>query len=319
MQVNKTTLTTFIGITFLFLSSNPSKAYAQNTSISLSPPVISIQVQKNSSAETHLKLTNNSEDEKSIEISLVEVQPSVSDASMLKMNTYSLISSSNRLLSESINVSVENDPIPPEIVLKPNEEKELKLSILPTQNLQERDYYFALLATASSNDNEKVQIKTSTSSVVLLSIGSQLPTNIDLIKFNTESFSQYGPKHFYVELKNNSTQFESINAEIRISNMFGQLVKVIKVPSQYILSKSQKVLRTQQSHNTGENQNSQLSWDEKFLFGPYKANLIVFSNEKEVTNNSIFFIAIPILPTFIILFAIFMASGIYLRVKRKSL
>jgi len=184
---------------------------------------------------------------------------------------------------QKVNV-LDGDQTIDQIILAPQQEKQLNLQINVPKGEPPSDYYFSILFLSKSegvNGKSISSISAGIGTNVLLSIGPKDTTTGFLREFSAPWYVNHGPVPFQVLIKNTSRHFIFPKASIVIKNMFGQTVGNVDLEQSNILAHSKRFLDG--------------VWPEKVLFGAYRAQLtIALSDSGPLFTKSIYFLALPV-------------------------
>ena len=225
-----------------------------------------------------------------------------------------------------------------ELTLGPKQKKDLLINISIPENEKPTDHYFSIVFITKSSlkqvPNSQVSggqssfsaVNGGISSNILLSIVpknmaasvSEQPTAI-IEEFSAPVNVQSGPLPFNVKIKNTGSHFISPKGTITITNMFGQRIGKVEIPAQNILANSSRYLVANQVSSQQSAVSSKTAvWPEKFLIGPYTAELnLEVSPTGPVLKSTTPFTALPFQQIAIILLAIVVFLVIKKRVKTK--
>jgi hypothetical protein len=227
------------------------------------------------------------------------------------------------------------------LTISPKSKKQLDLTVSVPKDEPPDDYYFSVIFLADSPDQQQISGSSGSNAIggiamnVLLSIGPKGKTSGQIEEFSTPLFADKGPVPFTVKIKNTSSHFIAPQAQIIITNMFGQKIGKIDLLPLNILANSSRSLPSKEQFadlqliqdakkgTTKEDQNTLKNleklatfdqaiaiWPEAFLLGPYKATLTVaLSDEGPLYVRSIHFIGVPvyIIAAFIIIILLIVA------------
>ncbi len=178
------------------------------------------------------------------------------------------------------------------VALAPRQQKTLTLHIGLPKDEPPSDYYFSILFRSNNNTINQSTASGLSGGIatnVLLSVGPQGKTQGLLEDFSSPLFVQEGPIFFTIKVNNLSSHFIVPRGEINVRNMFGQLVGNIPLLPVNVLANTSRFLP-----GTTTNLASQAVWDEKVLFGPYRASLVVaLSPSGPLFTRTIYFFAMP--------------------------
>lgn len=262
---------------FIYLSIGSIPARASDLSLSLDPPIATINAIAPANITSNLTIKNNSSSQADLKISLKPFKAKGENGELeyLSPEDFPMLK----------NIQILDNGIPVEnIILSPDQEKKLTLNINILRDVTISDYYFSVIFTSQNNVNP-----TSNSSLnqigiasnVLLSVVPLKTPDVIIEDFSSNLFLEKGPVPFTVKIKNKGAHFIRPTGEIIIKNMFGQTVGKIDLESVNILSDSIRIIPT-------------ASWNENFLLGLYVATLnISLPNSEHAFVRHVNFFAFP--------------------------
>lgn len=293
---------------FAFLTFNLSKSNAQEVSLSISPPLITIEANPPANIETPLTIENSSEDTAHLTI---QIKPftaaSSSDGSVTYLKDDEKIQLPNPKLLEYMQIEVDGQLVN-RFALSPKQQKKVTLHIPIPKGEQPGDYYFSVIflsGKAEQKSDEELNGAYAYGGIaanVLLSIGPKRRTSADFEEFSTPYFVESGPVAFSVKVKNTSGHVLSPKGKILISNMFGQTigkvdllpVNILSGTSRYIPDAKQVLLVLKDQEKT-DNISLPLEkpaslWQEWFLLGLYRARVELSLSESgpEIARETVF-------------------------------
>ncbi len=310
------------------------KADAQGTSLRLSPSVIRVRLEPPTELNAPVIIENTTDQAIDLKTEFrlfkasgdatgqVEYLPSKDNRSEIFRNV--------ALLDGENNLST--------LTLGPRQKKDLILRININPDELARDYYFSVIFTRIQDTSETASESTEQHSIsrinagiamnVVLSIQNQdeTKTQASIEEFSSPKYIEEGPLPFTLKLRNNGSNYISPKGKIEITNMFGQLIGRVDLPTTTVLTNSSRYLTnsaaastpSQPSANSHQPITQKAFWDESFLLGFYKATVkIETSPDDPVLTKTIHFTALPSklivsILTFAVIFLI-----IRRRVKRK--
>jgi hypothetical protein len=220
------------------------------------------------------------------------------------------------------------------LVLSPKQKKDLTLEVSLPSNEAKGDYYFSLIFssdTQSTNNSNSSQLSAGIASNILLSIGPVGETKGYIEEFSAPPLISQGPVPFTVRVKNTSDHFITVKGDIVIKNMFGQAIgKVELLPVNILSNTIRRIPDSAQADPNSKNyqiikieadkNGSPVAiWPEKFLVGPYTADLtLALSESGPLYKRSIIFFAFPLEYLLGIFVIITIICFIAIRVRQKS-
>jgi hypothetical protein len=295
----------------------PSKTYAQQSSLTVSPPLIEIEAIPPTSLETPISVKNNSDEEIELQVLLKPfIQSAKENGEVQFLKDTDAFPGANKKIAEHIEIR-ENSRKITSLTLLPKEKKELDLYVGIDKDEPHSDYYFAVVflppaITSKSNeeDDNGSNIRGGIGINVLLSVGPRNDAKGLIEAFSAPSFLQSGPVPFNVRIKNTGSHYITPTGSVLIENLFGQKIGRITLHQANILTGSSRAFVSDESfkeqlkaQQTAEKKgtapivpnttvtNPVVIWPEKFLVGPYTATLRVSLSPKgpEMTRQLRFF------------------------------
>lgn len=208
------------------------------------------------------------------------------------------------------------------IDLAPKQKKTLTLHIGLEKGEPAGDYYFSILFISNTSQGSLQNGSTITPGIganVLLSIGPQDKTIGFLEEFASPWFLETGPVPFTVLLSNLSRHYINPQGHIVISNMFGQLIGEVNLQSVNVLSQTSRFIPSSNGSDITLSDHPVALWNEKFLFGPYKATLTIsLGADGPIFSKTIYFFAMPVVYIIGLFIAIILVSIVVVRVKKRA-
>lgn len=291
----------------------PNKVDASDISLGIYPPIIQVDATPPTDIRHEVKIKNNSQTPIHLSITLRPFT-SKDDAGHVDFLTDNNLILRDKGIFQKIQILDGNNPVS-DIDLGPEEDKTLTLKIGLPKDEPPADYYFSIVFLSKQTPGiaNGPAIAGGIASNVLLSIGPKGPANGFIDKFAAPLYVTNGPIPFSVTVHNVSPYYISPQGQILITNMYGQLVGNVPLLQENILSNSSRTLS-----DINQLQPGKAIWNEKFLFGPYKATLTVsISPQGPLYHRTIYFFALPL--QYLIGIAIMLAIGIFLfsRVRKR--
>lgn len=296
-------------IYYLLLTIN--ETLAAPLSLSVSPPLLEITAQPPDEIKAPIQLTNQGEEPVLLEIKLF---PFVAKGETGEVEFLNI----ELPIKNLVTIEEEKAQIPlSQMTLRPKESKTLNLRILLTQDQEAADYYFSIVflskaeatsATSKTPADQTIQASSLISSGiavnVLLSIGEKPSSqNLQVLEFTSPKFLQSGPVSFKVRVGNEGQHFVKPTGKILITNMFGQKIGLLDLPTENILANSVRSY-------------SPIIFSEKLLLGPYTAEFKIDPAKGGVTARTTFY-AFPVKQFFGGIALIIVALIIRKRVRRR--
>jgi len=306
-------------------------AHAQSIDLGIYPPVFQIQTTPPSNISTPFSIQNFADSSVDLTISLKPFTAAPEENGTISFLN-DLSSYPDPSLLGRIHVFDGNESIQT-ITLAPQQKKDLTLTIEIPKDEVKGEYYLSLTFTSNSQNtinSSSSQATAGIASNILLSVGPLGETKGYIEDFSAPPFTAKGPVPFTVRVKNTSDHYITPKGDIIITNMFGQNVGKINLLPVNILSNSNRRMPDSVQSNKDskdyviiqtiveKNQFPVAVWPEKFLVGPYTANLtLALSNNGPLFKKSIIFFAFPTEYLLLIITIIIVIIFIAFRVKAK--
>ncbi len=290
----KIVLFSFILLHFAFCLLPLNKVYAGDFALGVYPPIIQIQANAPSVITKEVTIVNASTNPQDITIQLRLFTQSQNDNGQVSYTPSANLPYPDSSLFQKVQLLDGSAPVGG-ITLAPRQKKTLTLRIALPAGEQPADYYFSVVFLTNNLLSEKTsgsQIHAGIAVNVLLSVGPKTPTTGYLNEFSVPWFVQTGPVPFTISINNTSDHFIAPTGQILIHNMFGQLIGKVDLLPVNILQHSSRYIPTKGQENT----NHPIAlWNEKVLFGLYKAQLNVsLSRQGPLFTRTVYFFAMPI-------------------------
>ncbi|OGH02184.1 MAG: hypothetical protein A2798_03590 [Candidatus Levybacteria bacterium RIFCSPHIGHO2_01_FULL_37_17] len=321
----------FLLLSTFYFQLSTRNAFAQSVSLGIFPPVMEIDATSPAEVKSKFSLENPTEQSLDIIIQLKAFKASTSNNGQIEiLDTFESFPDPlliNRIKIKDKGISIRS------FTLSPKQKKEFDFEVNIPPNEAKGDYYFTVFFATNPKPDTISNSSLASAGVamnVLLSVGPKGETKGFIDKFSSPLFIDSGPVPFTVQVENASDHFVPINGEIIIENLFGQKVGKVKLLSVNVLAGSQRLIpdETQIKVDSAEFKEIEKTitssnypvaiWPEKFLIGPYKANLsLTFGENGEKFSRSVSFFAFPATYLAVILIVLGIVVFIVLRVKNK--
>lgn len=278
-------------------------AEASSLSIGISPPLIKIEASGKERIETPLTLHNFGTETVELVITLSPFTQG-SQYGVVRVveqdDRYRLLFQNTALLEEGTKVD--------RISVPAGKEKSVALAMNVPEDINELDYYFSIIFTASTNvDETKTTSHTNTVGAVATNIlltKQEAVVSGSIKAFSAPRFFEQGPVPFTLGVQNKGKHLIVPRGSIVVHNLLGQRVGVVELSPLNILSKTQRAFPDP-------------LWHESFLLGPYTATLTLSLSETGPTfTRTIRFFAFPIRLFTVLLLSVFIAHLLVTRIRR---
>jgi len=264
-------------LALILLIANTTAVRAQGISLSIWPPLVEVQMVPGKTVLQNYQLINNSG-------SILEITPQISlfepqgENGQIKLLPPETVPNDHSLYFFSF---VSGEKMNQPFLLEPQKTKQISLKITLPKNSPEKDYYFTLLFSTSSPDQEMQNSQTSSvakigTNILLTSSRAEKPAILGRIfQFSSPKIiDSFSPTEFTVILENFGKTFFKPFGQITIKSIFKEKTQ-FKLLEQNVLANSKRKLLI-----------SPLK--PKLPIGPFKAKLDISLNEEG---------ALPILST----------------------
>jgi hypothetical protein len=284
---------------FLFLETAnytllATKVHAQEVSLGIYPPIFQMNANRPPVNMTSpVSIQNFSNDPVTLEITMRQFTSSDKNSGEVKFFTNNNdIQNPDSNILKKIQILDKNQPID-QILLAPQEEKSLTLSVTLPKDEPPGDYYFSILFISKGKVINQKNASTTNMGIatnLLLSIGNKEKASGLLKEFSTPYFINHGPVVFTVLIQNSSNHYINPEGAIVIKNVFGQVVGKIDLLPVNILAHTARLIP-----DKSQSSDTQAIWKETFLVGPYTAELTTaLSKDGPLFKKTIHFVAMPI-------------------------
>jgi hypothetical protein len=327
LKLKSITVLFFMFYVLSFMFAQP--ASAQSVDLGIYPPVFQIQATTPSDVKIPFSLQNFTDSSVPLTITLrpfTAGQTENGNITYLDVPIYS-----DPFLPQRIQV-LDGDNSIGNLILSPQQKKDLTLEVQIPSNEPKGDYYLSLVfssGTDNLNSRNSSQATIGIAGNILLSIGPVGKTQGYIENFSTPFFTSKGPIPFTVRVKNSSDHYITPKGDIIIKNMFGQTIGKVNLLSVNILANTMRRLpdSVQSDPNSKDYQNIKTAvennsfpvaiWPEKFLVGPYTATLtLALSDSGPLFTKEIVFFAFPLEYLIAILLIISLIIFIAVRVNK---
>lgn len=311
----------------LFLGLAPA-AFAQQSTIKLSPSLLQIWADPPADIQTPFTLENVGE--KAMEFT-IEYKPFKAADSENGQLTYFEEPLPASFISLKKNIQILDEDEKPQHIIKlgPKQKKEFLLRLNLTQPSVPKDEYFSIVfinksTQSTSSDKEKVSrtsIYTGIGMNVLVSLGEKPQPVVSLQEFSAPLYNESGPVPFTVRIHNKGVQRIAPKGIMLVKNMFGQTIGRVDLPATNILAASTRAFTDDTSAKIAS-ASVGLSvpvaqWHEKFLIGWYTADLSIVGDEnQQLATAQTHFFAFPLTILLVLIIALGIVTTIILRLRR---
>jgi hypothetical protein len=333
-QIKKILKYWYLLVVLVFIGSIlAQKSFAQSVDLGIYPPVFQIQTTSPSNINAPFSIQNFADSSVDLTISLKPFTAASSENGNISFLN-DLSSYPDPSLLQRIQVLDNQLPIQ-SLILAPKQKKNLNLTIEIPNNEVKGEYYISLLFTSNNQDAINSNSSYATAGIasnILLSVGPFGDAKGYIEDFSALPFVTQGPVPFTVRVKNTSDRYITPKGDIVVKNMFGQTIGKVDLLSVNILSNTVRRIPDSVQSDINSQAYEKIKavvdkntypvavWPEKFLLGPYTANLtIALSDSGPLYKKMIIFFAFPAEYLIVISIIIIIILFIALRVKRKVL
>jgi hypothetical protein len=234
---------------------------AASLGLTVNPSTTIIQAISPTTVSRILSIQNKGDAKITLQIQLKSFKPKGESGELEYLKNASPILNSVQILDAGTPID--------KIILNPEQQKNLELSINLPHNTNISDYYFSVIFI--STDTSLVKSSSSINQIgiasnFLLSVGPKEVSKITLEQFSSAKLLEKGPIPFTVKIKNNGNHLLNPTGEIIIKNIFGQNVDKIELPKTNILYDSSRIVTP--------------VWQKKFPIGFYTATINIHTSDK---------------------------------------
>ena len=316
---------------FIFNLNFAQSADAQNIDLGIYPPIAQIDATPPTDIKYPIYIENSSD--KSITLNIIYkafIPAGTKDGQLQLVDTFDFFA--DPLFFNKVRIFDKDRPVKL-FVLSPKQQKNLEMEIKLPVSQAKGDYYFSVIFKSAPDQNLIANSSYQTGGIAmntLLTVGPKGKTTGYIQKFSSPFLVNSGPLAFSVEINNTSGHFITTKGEIIVKNLFGQNVGKISLLPVNILSNSSRRIPDSIQVGTDSREYNNIKkiieknefpvavWREKFLFGPYTANLtIALSDQGPVFKKTIYFFAFPLTYLLALVLIILIIIFIVLRVRKR--
>ncbi len=286
LKISLVLLFTFYVLGFRFAP----MAHAQNVDLGIYPPVF--QIQANTPSDIKIPFFIQNFTDSSIPLTIL-LKPFTADPAENGNITFLDVPNyPDPYLPQRIQVLDQDNSIG-DLILSPQQKKDLVLEVQIPSNEPKGDYYLSLVFSSNAdtiNGRNSSQATIGIAGNILLSIGPIGKPQGYIEDFSTPFFVSKGPIPFTLRVKNTSDHYVTPKGNIVIKNLFGQAIgKIDLLPVNILANTVRRIPDSLQSSST------LAVWPEKFLFGPYAATLtFALSDNGPLFTKTVTFFAFPL-------------------------
>ena len=305
---------------------------ADGVNLGIYPPVLQIEAMPPAKIESPLSIINLNDKEVALKIVLKPFTASNNANGEVSYLSEEDFFKDDPLLFQRIKIFDDGQEIT-KFTLAPKQRKDLLVTIDIPENETLSDYYFSIIFVSINElDQDTNQSITSggIATNVLLSVGSKDMAKGNIEEYSVPYFLDSGPVPFTLKIKNKGSHFFSPKGEIIIKNVFGQSVGRVDLLPVNILAQSIRFVPDSLQHPSAtgsavdkyndlyaKSSHPMAFWYEKFLLGPYSADLTVTLSENgPLFKRTVYFFAFPLKLLLGIIIAVFVIVFIRQRIKK---
>jgi hypothetical protein len=300
----------FVFLLFCLLSISTQRANAAGVSLGIFPPIFQIEALPPANIEAPLTIINLDDKDVNLRISLKPFHSAQSEDGRIEYLNDADFFKDDPLLFQRIKI-YDDQQLINQITLGPRQRKDLTVKIEIPENETLSDYYFSIVFASEANTKDNANQSVSSGGIasnVLLSVGPKDMAKGNIEEYSVPYFIDSGPVPFTVKIKNKGSHFFAPKGEIIIKNLFGQAVGRVDLLPANILAQSKRFLPdtlqiptatgsavTKYSSLYTKYPHPMAFWYEKFLLGPYSAQLtIALSENGPLFKKTVYFFAFPV-------------------------
>ncbi|MBI2113450.1 MAG: hypothetical protein HYT50_02635 [Candidatus Wildermuthbacteria bacterium] len=282
-----------IGSIFFF-AGVPLLARAQSSGLSISPLTFEMSARQGEMLSNMIKVTNIGSAPLQVYMETRNFSP-VGEEGQIALRE----DQGQGTLASWIRISPET------FTLRPGQKQEVQFSVSVPAGAAFGGHYASLLASfAGTQTQGGSRVAQKVGSLLLLQVAGQAQEQLSVASFEGPGFSEYGPLAFSFRFENTGNVHLKPRGYLEVKNMLGKEVAKIQLPQKNVLPNSVRKV--------------EVSWDDRFLFGKYQANLAaVYGADNQMLSQALTFWVIPWkLVTVGVLGALLLAAFLYVVRKR---
>lgn len=202
-------------------------------------------------------------------------------------------------------VSSWTDVSPSSFTLEPGEEQQVTATIsVPSDAAGGRYGSFVFRVQTDEGEGENAAtVSQQIASLFLLRISGPVDESLTLTDVSAPRFSEFGPVPVSMRFENDGNVFVKVFGVVNVTDMFGNKVADIVVPSTNVFPDAARVVRA--------------NLDKTFLFGPYTATAIMtYGDSNETLTETTTFYAFPLRIAAVVLLVLFVLIFLRKRIQR---
>jgi hypothetical protein len=308
MNLKRKSLILFFASVLLLLSTQV--ASADGVSLGIYPPILQIEALPPAKTEAPLSIINLNDQEVTLKITLKPFTASENENGEVQYLSEQDFFKDDPLLFQRIKILEDGEAIT-KLTLAPKQKKDLSVTIDIPKEETLSDYYFSIIFASTNTIEQDVNQSIAAGGIasnVLLSVGPKDMAKGNIEEYSVPYFVDSGPAPFTLRVKNKGSHFFAPKGEIIIKNLFGQSVGRVDLLPVNILAQSIRFIPDSLQHPSATGSaaakynalyvkypHPTAFWYEKFLLGPYSANLtIALSDKGPLFKKTVYFFAFPV-------------------------
>lgn len=234
-----------------------TKIHAQSSSrtFTISPPSIHITLKPGQKTEKTIKISNQSSE------TLEFVANTVDFVVTNKEGTPELIPAGTKIETPYA-ASTWSTVLPERIIVPAGKTIYTTVYVQVPGNARPGGRYFAVTlrpVNSGTTEGTGATVNSVVGSLVYLTVSGKISEKAQIVSFSTPKLSEYGPITLSTEIKNLSDIHIAPKATIEVKNIFGKKVFSAALANYNVFPGTSRIYEN--------------NWEEKWLFGPFKASL----------------------------------------------
>lgn len=270
-----------VGLTVSLASDSFVTAQTPDQTLEVSPPTQDLSADPGETVTAVATLRNQSNEALPIVVDIEDFTASGEEGQV------SLTTESEWAVSSWTDVS------PNSFTLEPGEEQQVTATISVPQDAAGGRYGSFVFRVQTDEEAENAaSVSQQIASLFLLRISGPVDESLTLTDISAPKFSEFGPIPVSMRFENDGNVYVKVYGIVNVTDMFGNKVADIVVPSTNVFPDAARVVRA--------------NLDKVFLFGPYTATAIMtFGDSNETLTQTTTFYAFPLRIAAVILLGLF--------------
>ena len=262
-KTNITIITFIIFINFIFFSARSVSAQTTQ-SFTISPPTIKFDLNPGEKIEKSIKITNNTD-------TPMVFYANIQDFVVTDKNGTPELLPPDSGVDNRFAASTWATVLPDSIPVAPGKTTTTTIYLQVPGDARPGGRYISVAFMPKAEgltDGSGATVNSVAAALVYITVMGDIQEAGQVTRFTAPPLSEYGPIDFSAEIFNSGDIHITPKATIEVKNLFGRKVFYSALPSDTnVFPGTSRILKT--------------TWDKKFLFGPYKANLSGFFGQED--------------------------------------